>query len=47
MISPDLIEQIRDAADIVALKNEVQKAVLERFGTELQPEPVFVGFEAG
>jgi UDP-N-acetylmuramate dehydrogenase len=33
------------AADIVALKDEVQKAVLERFGLELQPEPVFVGFE--
>ena len=33
------------AADIVALKNEIQKAVIERFGIELQPEPVFVGFQ--
>ena len=33
------------AADIVALKDEVQKAVLGSFGIELQPEPVFVGFE--
>lgn len=35
------------ASDIVALKNEVQKTVIERFGIELVPEPVFVGFEAG
>lgn len=33
------------AAEIVALKNDVQKAVRETFGVELQPEPVFVGFE--
>ena len=33
------------AADIVALKDEVQKAVLGSFGIELQPEPVFVGFD--
>ena len=33
------------AADIVALKDEVRKAVIGRFGIELQPEPVFVGFE--
>ena len=32
------------AADIVALKNEIQERVLDRFGIELQPEPVFVGF---
>lgn len=32
------------AADIVALKDEVQKGVKEKFGIELQPEPVFVGF---
>jgi UDP-N-acetylmuramate dehydrogenase len=33
------------AADIVALKDEVQKRVIAEFGIELQPEPVFVGFE--
>ena len=32
------------AADIVALKNEIQSRVLSEFGIELQPEPVFVGF---
>jgi len=32
------------AADIIALKNEIQQCVLDRFGIELQPEPVFVGF---
>ncbi|HYY68428.1 MAG TPA: UDP-N-acetylmuramate dehydrogenase [Terriglobales bacterium] len=32
------------AADIIALKDEIQKRVLEQFGVELQPEPVFVGF---
>ncbi|HZR27725.1 MAG TPA: UDP-N-acetylmuramate dehydrogenase [Terriglobales bacterium] len=31
------------AADIVALKNEIQQRVRENFGIELQPEPVFVG----
>jgi UDP-N-acetylmuramate dehydrogenase len=31
------------AAEIVALKNEVQRRVQESFGIELQPEPVFVG----
>ena len=35
------------AADIVALKNRIQSAVLDQFGIELKPEPVFVGFEAG
>ena len=33
------------AADIVALKDEVQKRVIGEFGIELIPEPVFVGFE--
>ena len=32
------------AADIVALKDEIQARVLSEFGIELQPEPVFVGF---
>ena len=32
------------AAEIVALKDEIQKRVREEFGIELQPEPVFVGF---
>ena len=32
------------AADIVALKDEIQSGVREKFGIELQPEPVFVGF---
>jgi UDP-N-acetylmuramate dehydrogenase len=32
------------AADIVALKDEIQKRVLDQFGIELLPEPVFVGF---
>jgi len=34
------------AADIMALKSEIQQSVLDQFGIELQPEPVFVGFEA-
>lgn len=33
------------AADIMALKDEVQTKVLEVWGVRLQPEPVFVGFE--
>jgi len=33
------------AADIIALKNEIQACVLQHFGVQLQPEPVFVGFE--
>jgi len=33
------------AADIVALKDEIQLAVAGKFGIELQPEPVFVGFK--
>jgi UDP-N-acetylmuramate dehydrogenase len=32
------------AADIVALKDEIQARVLDEFGIELQPEPVFMGF---
>jgi UDP-N-acetylmuramate dehydrogenase len=33
------------AADVIALKNEIQHGVAEKFGIELAPEPVFVGFE--
>jgi UDP-N-acetylmuramate dehydrogenase len=33
------------ARDIIALKDEVQKRVFDVWGVELQPEPVFVGFE--
>ncbi|MFZ3210910.1 MAG: UDP-N-acetylmuramate dehydrogenase, partial [Terriglobales bacterium] len=33
------------AADIIALKNEIQTRVLDEFGIQLQPEPVFVGFD--
>jgi UDP-N-acetylmuramate dehydrogenase len=33
------------AADIVAFKIEIQRAVRDRFGIDLEPEPVFVGFE--
>jgi len=32
------------AAEIIALKNAVQYGVKDKFGVELQPEPVFVGF---
>jgi UDP-N-acetylmuramate dehydrogenase len=32
------------AAEIVALKDEIQRAVLDKFGIQLTPEPVFVGF---
>jgi UDP-N-acetylmuramate dehydrogenase len=32
------------AADIISLKDDVQRGVRETFGIELQPEPVFVGF---
>lgn len=32
------------AAEILALKDEIQARVGEKFGIELQPEPVFVGF---
>lgn len=34
------------AADVMALKNEIQEAVEAKFGIRLQPEPVFVGFES-
>lgn len=33
------------ASDIVALKNDIQHAVSDQFGIELQPEPVLVGFD--
>jgi UDP-N-acetylmuramate dehydrogenase len=33
------------ARDIVAFKQEIQKRVAEQFGVELQPEPVFIGFD--
>ena len=33
------------AADIVVLKEEVQKTVFDVWGISLQPEPVFVGFD--
>lgn len=33
------------AADVIAFKNEIQQRVLDEFGIDLQPEPVFVGFE--
>jgi UDP-N-acetylmuramate dehydrogenase len=32
------------ASEIISLKNEIQTSVREKFGIELQPEPVFVGF---
>ncbi|MGB7556334.1 MAG: UDP-N-acetylmuramate dehydrogenase, partial [Candidatus Korobacteraceae bacterium] len=33
------------AAQIIALKDEIQARVLNEFGIELQPEPVFIGFK--
>jgi len=33
------------AADIIALKDEIQQCVEEKWGIKLQPEPVFVGFQ--
>ena len=33
------------AADVIALKNEIQQRVIDTFGVQLHPEPVFVGFE--
>jgi UDP-N-acetylmuramate dehydrogenase len=33
------------AADVIALKSEIQCAVREHFGINLQPEPIFLGFE--
>lgn len=32
------------AADVLALKDEIQQRVLDSFGVQLTPEPVFVGF---
>ena len=32
------------ARDIVAFKNEIQQRVLDAWGIQLHPEPVFVGF---
>jgi UDP-N-acetylmuramate dehydrogenase len=34
------------AADIVVLKDEIQRKVFDVWGIQLQPEPVFVGFDA-
>jgi UDP-N-acetylmuramate dehydrogenase len=31
------------AAEIVSLKDDIQKAVFDQYGVQLQPEPVFVG----
>jgi len=33
------------AADILALKDEIRQGVFEQFAIQLQPEPVFVGFD--
>jgi len=33
------------ATDIIALKDEIQKRVLDTWGVSLVPEPVFVGFD--
>ncbi|HXG85927.1 MAG TPA: UDP-N-acetylmuramate dehydrogenase, partial [Pyrinomonadaceae bacterium] len=33
------------AIDVLALKEEIQRKVKEKFGIDLKPEPVFVGFE--
>lgn len=33
------------ARDIIALKDEIQQKVFETWGIQLEPEPVFVGFE--
>lgn len=32
------------AAEIIALKDLIQKTVFDRFGISLQPEPIFIGF---
>jgi UDP-N-acetylmuramate dehydrogenase len=32
------------SAEIVALKDLIQKTVLDKFGIALQPEPIFIGF---
>jgi UDP-N-acetylmuramate dehydrogenase len=33
------------AGDVVALKDEIQQRVAQKFGIHLSPEPVFVGFD--
>jgi UDP-N-acetylmuramate dehydrogenase len=33
------------AADLLALKTEIQSAVREEFGIDLRPEPIFLGFD--
>ncbi len=33
------------AADVIALKDEIQQRVRDTFGIELHPEPVMVGFD--
>lgn len=33
------------AAEVIALKNEIQQRVADTFGIQLSPEPVFVGFD--
>ncbi len=33
------------AAEVIALKDQIQRAVADQFDVELHPEPVFVGFE--
>jgi UDP-N-acetylmuramate dehydrogenase len=35
------------AEDVVRLAREIRARVLDRFGIELQPEPVFLGFSDG
>lgn len=35
------------AADVIALKREIQRSVQKQFGIHLHPEPVFLGFEIG
>ena len=32
------------AKDIIALKDDIQKRVMDVWGIQLEPEPVFVGF---
>lgn len=34
-----------NSADVIALKNEIQRRVHEKFGIQLHPEPVMVGFD--
>jgi UDP-N-acetylmuramate dehydrogenase len=34
-----------DVREIVALKNAIQAAVLDKFAIRLDPEPIFVGFD--